>query len=990
MWKARLVEHLHVFEQHHLLDVWQDGLIRISAFWDDDIKQAVGNARLAVLLLTKEALESEYILHTELPLLRERQQRDKLPVFPVVCEPCEWRGHDWLRATQAPNESDPLSRLSEAAQIRVFRKLAADIADRISRAALADLAELGQPLPLDHIYLDKLPLMRGGGHPEKLIGRQQELSLLDLAYAQPQIAIVSLVAWGGVGKTMLVRHWLQRLQHDDWFGARRVYAWSFYSQGTKEDRQASENPFLAHALAWFGVQCEPTLSPWEKGRLLADAVARKRTLLLLDGIEPLQYPPGPMGGKLRSPGVQSLLKQLARGANTTEHHGLCLVTTREPLTDLADFQRQPDAAWGSVLRVDLGNLTEEAGAALLHQAGAKRAGAMGINTDDAELLAASREADGHALTLNLLGRFLARAHSGDIRRRDLVKFEEADRKEQGGTTFKMLAAFENWFIKSGEFGVRQLAILRMLGLFDRPADAGCINALRTPPAIAGLTDPLFTARIDAHTGQATVNLLPEEDWNTATSFLADFGLLVIQPDTSNRDHLLDCHPLVREYFAKECERTAGSWRSAHQRLYEHLRSSTDYRPESLERLVPLYQAIIHGCHAGLHEQVCFGVYLDRVLRDTDAFFSVKTLGAFSEDLSAVACFFEQPWNRLSPKLPVRAQMSLLGTAAFHLQALGRLAEAVGPMRSSASLFEKQGIWGQAVIAANNLADLELLLGDIEGALRDSERAASIAKRHMSVLEQIKWRAGYARVLHEAGRFTDGLGEIRQCEAEYASVSPFGLLYSSQGFYYCDCLLARVERAAWRVQSRDREHSGAGSAGVAATASLLEIVAEIEQRTRKTLGVAERGGQPLDVALDNLTLGRTALFQTILRHGTLCARKSEIRSFAATAVEALHAAGQQDEIPRGLLFRAWLRFLEGDTAGVRADLDEAWDIAERGPMRLHLADIHLHRARLLFREKPYPWKSPQDDLAAARQLIEQCGYWRRREELEDAEETANAL
>jgi len=40
---------------------------------------------------------------------------------------------------------------------------------------------------------------------------------------------------------------------------------------------------------------------------------------------------------------------------------------------------------------------------------------------------------------------------------------------------------------------------------------------------------------------------------------------------------------------------------------------------------------------------------------------------------------------------------------------------------------------------------------------------------------------------------------------------------------------------------------------------------------------------------------------------------------------------------------------------------------RGPMRLHLADIHLHRAHLFFREKSYPWKSPQDDLAAAGKL-----------------------
>jgi hypothetical protein len=82
-------------------------------------------------------------------------------------------------------------------------------------------------------------------------------------------------------------------------------------------------------------------------------------------------------------------------------------------------------------------------------------------------------------------------------------------------------------------------------------------------------------------------------------------------------------------------------------------------------------------------------------------------------------------------------------------------------------------------------------------------------------------------------------------------------------------------------------------------------------------------------------------------------------------------------------RAWLRVLDSDSSGAQADLDEAWDIAERGPMRLHLADIHLHRARLFFREIPYPWKSPQADLAAAEKLINDCGYHRRDQELADA-------
>ena len=54
------------------------------------------------------------------------------------------------------------------------------------------------------------------------------------------------------------------------------------------------------------------------------------------------------------------------------------------------------------------------------------------------------------------------------------------------------------------------------------------------------------------------------------------------------------------------------------------------------------------------------------------------------------------------------------------------------------------------------------------------------------------------------------------------------------------------------------------------------------------------------------------------------------------------------------------------------------------MKLFMADIHLHRARLFFREATYPWGSAAADLAAARELIEKCGYGRRKEELEDAE------
>ena len=118
-----------------------------------------------------------------------------------------------------------------------------------------------------------------------------------------------------------------------------------------------------------------------------------------------------------------------------------------------------------------------------------------------------------------------------------------------------------------------------------------------------------------------------------------------------------------------------------------------------------------------------------------------------------------------------------------------------------------------------------------------------------------------------------------------------------------------------------------------------------------------------------------------RHSTLATRPS------STPWTASAAPARKTTSPRGLLTRAWLRFLEGKRTGpesAQSDLDEAWEIAERGPMKLFMADIHLHRARLFFREAQYPWGSPAADLAAARELIEKCGYGRRKEELEDAE------
>ena len=64
-----------------------------------------------------------------------------------------------------------------------------------------------------------------------------------------------------------------------------VFGWSFYRQGTTGDTSSAEE-FLDAALTWFG-DPDPRLgTAWEKGERLAKLVAHRRTLLVLDGLEP--------------------------------------------------------------------------------------------------------------------------------------------------------------------------------------------------------------------------------------------------------------------------------------------------------------------------------------------------------------------------------------------------------------------------------------------------------------------------------------------------------------------------------------------------------------------------------------------------------------------------------------------------------------------------------------------------------------------------------
>lgn len=752
---------------------------------------------------------------------------------------------------------------------------------------------------------------------------------------------------------------------DHWRGAERVFAWSFYSQGTR-DRVASGDSFIAEALKWFGDPDPVAGSPWDRGERLARLIRRQRTLLLLDGLETLQQPPNaPEPGQITDPALAALVRELAM-----ENPGLCVITTREPVTDLAGTHRATTA------QLDLAHLSPEAGAMLLRE--------LGVQGADSELRQLVQEVRGHALTLSLTGRYLVMAYAGDIRKRGELKLLKADAAVQGGHAFHIMETYDRWFLREGEQGRPLIAILHLLGLFDGPADSGCLAALRRKPPIADLTEPLMG--------------LTDAQWRLAISQLASCGLVSVQSDES----AIDSHALVREYYAEQVRtRFPAAWREGQNRCYEHFQQIAPERPDTLEEMMPLFAAVTHGCQADQHQRAFDDVYYRRICRESELY-QLRRLGVFGADLGAISGFFLRPWDEPVPTLRDSSQAWLLNAASFDLRALGRPAEAMQPARTKLDAHAAKEDWEQVARAAGHLSESSLTLGALTEAAQYARQSMNLADRSENMLCQITSRTALADVLHQAGQLEEAEKLFHEAEIMQTKTQPeYPLLCSLQGYRYCDLLLtlggcgpllsdsvSRSQKAP--VESPTRSAFTPGSA--CEPQSAIQACHAVQQRATQTIRIAEQGQWPLDIALDHLSLGRAILLEHVL--GPDDQPLDPASKHLNAAVDGLRRAGRQDCLPLGLLARAALWRVGGDPVGAARDLGEAKGLADRSGMKLFLIDGLIEQACQLIQEPGSRTQkstgerleSALECVARARTLIESTGYHRRDREIRYLEQS----
>lgn len=828
--------------------------------------------------------------------------------------------------------------------------------------------------------------MPTSGQGDLLIGREVELAMLHQAWSEGQTNMMVLDAMGGTGKSALINRFLADLGNPAghaWGGAERVYAWSFYSQGTDDKRQGDADGFFDAALQWFGYTDAPVKGA-ERGRRLARLIRDRRTLLVLDGLEPLQYPTGQhgLGGKLKDDGLEALIKALA-----DQMHGLVVITTRLRIPEL-NTRTEP-----AVIRRELHQLSVGAGVTLLRT--------LGVKADEKRFHAVVELLQGHALSLNLLATYCNTVTGHQLPSEHEIREALLD-PELGEQTYVMMRRYEILLEErarevkrpgEGSAAGRQLALMYIIGLFDRPAEKAALDVLFEHP-IEGLTDALE-------------DLSPKQ-WAFAVKALRDQKLLL--PESKPGE--IDAHPLIREYFGRRLRETRPeAYRAANARLYEHyklrdipeafhdpvryglmalagarglevfqqvitalmadrfpaesreelpstlrnietemLEAALDgldeegfgdairaAQPNSVKVMEPLFAAIAHGCAAGLQDEAFNEVYWPRLARGQEGFMTHK-LGALGAELSLLAHFFEQPFATPSPNLTPNDQTLVLGDTAINLRALGRLGEAVGPLATSLKHHVADEDWQNASIGAGNLSEVLRAVGEVGRALAASVDAVRYADsmsddNEDAVFQRFAMRAAYADALHTAGDLHTAAAAFEDAERRQAADSRYGpILTSALGYHYCDLLLCRGNPK------------------------------DVRRRASETIELARENKWLLDLGLDTLSLGRAALAM-------------DDTPGAATnldaAVTALEDAGIADFIPGGLLARAELHLALGNWDLAAADLNTVDELVDRSGMKLYQIESAIGRARLtLARDGAAGASAAQGLIAMAKALIQE--------------------
>lgn len=675
---------------------------------------------------------------------------------------------------------------------------------------LRELSETGDELPeSDKGDQANPPLIDVAMLPtdsQYFCGREEQLVRLNQAWRRQLPHIICVIGEGGVGKTSLVAHWNAQMAREDYRGAKRVYAFSFYEfDRTHEgkDEPPSADHFLQKVSKWMGLTAVANAE--DNAKRLAQEFQKQKTLLILDGLEILQKMPGDGMGRFKEPAMRYFLREMASYTK-----GLCVLTSRLPITDLNAF------LGNTVEEIRLDGLTTEEGSALIERILADRPHESltsenrrqhsDSHEDKAEELNRQEvleevvaEMDGHGLALTLFATYLRDVLRGDLSRRDQIA-SLLDEPSAGAHARRMLESYKAHYESSGEEAM--VCVLHMISLFSIQVSLSTLEELRRKQV------PYLTLLLRKKT---------DTEWRIMLSKL-DRCRLIKFVENKNRPgiELIEMHPLVRAYFADDLKSNHPvAWKKGHYAVYEIYRDFTARAQKKLGHLTDrsLTHAMRGIYHAALIEHYAEAYQLYYETRHDDRhknkFEQPLVISSYGIDKEALSMFYIKPWTELVNDLGEVEQAWLLQQTSQTLIALGDMRSAYEAILKSIEMTKAwldregtrpKGIEDNRVLyryAAQRLGILGRIQqseGELEAALASVKQGCLYAKESQDLFQREARFAQLGAVLHQMGRrdearkaFEDAAGFHKMRNVTKKKRLKSEKLQLIQAFYYLEFL-----------------------------------------------------------------------------------------------------------------------------------------------------------------------------------------------------------
>lgn len=718
--------------------------------------------------------------------------------------------------------------------------------------------------------------------PQRLIGRDEEMSTLGFAWAHQRVSCVHIHGFGGIGKTALLDTWFVERESRHFCGAELVFSWSF-SQSENLSVHEHEAQFLNAAMSWLGLSRHARDSAVERAKRICEAIGSRRTLLILDGLEVLQRIAGGRG-VLEAAGVKHLIVERMK-----EVASLLVLSARLAISPLQS------AKAGRVLDLALGGLKQEEAIEFFEE--------RGILVDPFIAQELNENFCGHPLLLKTVAEFSElSAGRGGRSKRGYVDYEHFLLGRHSAQTSLIELSHDSREITHQSLGwcasEAENELLEAMALVGGGITLSELTALL---GYCATQRQEIVRRVVRELVRAHLLIPDTPDDTSATSNTKDS-----LPVDSLKVRL---QPLLSQALIASLQKDKTvDLAHRHSALFEILVALAEAPDVSIEAKTRLYLlASEQGVQAGRVEEA-YDVYFRRLRQGRQ----LRHLGNKKAERRTLMAFFERDWDTALRQLPALAQARMKASAAMNLMSLGLTAAALVPATKSVSWLSTHGHHKDALQLAGALLSMLVATGQLARAqsllkelapLGDSSTDAGLRCSALSFSGYVAFLNGQIEEARRAFAESEAIIQAASCEEPlFPAVSTYYVAFLLETGKIEEALSRSLQTASWR---------------------------ETGQWQTKVDFPSLEASDLLVMGLAYLHLGSVAKAEEILER----------------QLSILIAADERLYLPAGFIARAQLNVVRGAIPAAIADLSEALGIAESSGAVLSRIDALLCFARL---------------------------------------------